>query len=124
MKLYIRILLCTASCFFFSCSSLKSDLLVGHWQAFEVLEEGEPLMINPEEITITFTEDESYTYNSTLNYLESGNYYLDAKYLYTLDTINQASTEKAVEIIKLTTDSLVLRMNEGTKERILKLVKQ
>ena len=89
MKLYIRFLLCTASCFFFSCNSLKSDLLIGHWQAFEVLEEGQPLSVDPEEITITFTEDESYTYNSTLNYLESGNYYLDAKYLYTLDTINQ-----------------------------------
>ena len=106
-----------------SCDPMKNELLVGQWQAFEILEEGETLSIDPAEITITFSEDESYTYKSTLNYQEAGNYYIDSKYLFTMDTVNQASTEKAVEILQLSPDSLVLKMNEGTKERILKLIK-
>jgi hypothetical protein len=43
--------------------------------------------------------------------------------LYTLDTINQASSEKAVKIVNLTPDSLFLKMNEEGKIRIVKLFK-
>lgn len=106
-----------------SCNSTNEVELVGNWQAFEVLEEGELLPVNYKEIKFSFHADESYKYFSTLNYREAGSYFVEKPYLYTRDTLNQASSEKAVEIIKLTPDSLFLKMNEGNKQRILKLAK-
>ncbi|GJM36054.1 MAG: hypothetical protein DHS20C18_50550 [Saprospiraceae bacterium] len=107
-----------------SCAPYDQDKLVGSWQAISVLEEGEPLGVETEVIRIIFSPDASYSYYSTLNYEESGSYYLDSKYLFTTDTINQASTEKAVEILLLTEDSLHLKMMDTGKERILKMVRK
>ncbi len=107
-----------------SCTEYNEDRLIGSWQAVSVLEEGKPLDIETEVIQISFTPDGSYAYQSTLNYRESGSYYLDSKYLFTTDTINQASTEKAVEIIMLTEDSLQLKMMDTGKERLLKMVRK
>ena len=109
--------------FFFACRTADTGILVGSWQAFEVLEEGEVLPVNTEEISFSFGEDASYQYSSTLNYREAGSYFVDTRYLFTTDTINNASSEKAVEIIKLNPDTLFLRMQEGNKERIMKLKK-
>lgn len=109
--------------FLSACRTADTGAIVGSWQAFEVLEEGEPLLVNAEEINFSFGDDASYQYSSTLNYREAGSYFVDAKYLFTTDTINNASSEKAVEIIKLNPDTLFLRMQEGNKERIMKLKK-
>jgi len=106
-----------------SCTVFKSKYIVGNWKGVSVSEEGELLKISPEQIRFRFLEDDAYLYFSTLNYQEAGSYYLDGALLYTRDTINQASTEKAVEIIKLNNDSLHLRMVENGNVRILKLVK-
>ena len=43
--------------------------------------------------------------------------------LYTLDTVNKASSEKAVQIEMLTCDSLYLKMDANGSERIVKLYK-
>ncbi len=107
-----------------SCTEYNEERLVGSWQAVTVLEEGEPLDIETEVIRISFDKDGSYAYQSTLNYQESGSYYLDNQYLFTTDTINQASTEKAVEIIMLTEDSLHLKMIDTGKERLLKMIRK
>ena len=106
-----------------ACSTNTTEDIIGNWQAFEVLEEGEPLLVNTQEIQFSFHEDESYEYFSTLNYREAGSYYIEAKYLFTRDTINQASSEKAVEIVQLNLDTMILHMQESNKERILKLEK-
>jgi hypothetical protein len=49
---------------------------------------------------------------------------VDGTYLFTRDTLNQASTEKAVEILKLANDTLQLKMMDGDKERQLTMVRQ
>lgn len=109
--------------FLSSCSSVEEDLLVGDWQATEIIEEGQTLPVNLEEIKLSFGSNDFYLFNSTLNYEEAGSYFLDSKYLFTTDTVNHASSEKAVEVIKLTSDSLVLKMNDSGKERLLRLSK-
>ena len=104
--------------FLASCSPVDRGMIVGEWAGIAALEEGASIGVDPSLIRMTFG-DKGYTYSSTLNYREAGAYYIDSKYLYTTDTLNQASTEKAVEIVKLTADSLVLKMNESGRERFL-----
>ena len=103
---------------------MNDELLIGRWQAAELKEEEAPVPVNLDAISFEFNTDYQYTFSSTLNYREAGTYFIDARFLYTTDTINQASTEKAVEILTLTEDSLHLRMMENGKERLLKLVKR
>jgi hypothetical protein len=103
----------------FGCQEDAEHKLRGSWQAVELLEEGDPLPIDVKQIGITFHEEGAYEYHSTLNYQEAGYYYLNGKILYRLDTLNQASTEKAVEIAHIESDSLVFRMNENGRERLL-----
>lgn len=107
---------------FLSCATIKDQLLLGEWQATELLEEGKPLEIDVQEINLNF-EGNTYTFSSTLNYKEAGSYFVDDSYLFTTDTVNLASTEKAVEIVTLTNDTLILKMNDLGKERLLKLQK-
>ncbi|MEN0004529.1 MAG: lipocalin family protein [Bacteroidota bacterium] len=107
-----------------SCSSVDDGYIIGTWQAVQVKEEGDPLPINVEEISFTFQDNEAYHYESTLNYREAGSYYIEGNYLYTTDTVNQGSMEKAVEIITLSEDSLQLKMDEKGKERIIHLGKR
>jgi len=107
-----------------SCKQYEEDHLSGSWRGSVILEAGQPLEIDPSNIILILNPDGSYQYESTLNYKEAGTFYLDQPYLYTMDTINQASTEKAVEVILLTPDSLHLRMNEAGKERLLKMTRE
>ena len=107
---------------FAACSPVDESLIKGKWAGIAVIEEGSPINIDPSEVRMSF-KDKGYIYSSTLNYEEAGTYYIHSKYLYTTDTLNQASTEKAVEIVKLTPDSLVLKMNETGKERLLMMEK-
>lgn len=97
--------------------------MLGSWEAIEVTEEGQPLGVNVQEIGFTFLDEGRYTYRSTLNYKEAGSYYVESQYLFTTDTVNQATSEKAVEILQLNQDSLFLKMNDNGKERLLKLVR-
>ncbi len=114
---YLSVLAATA------CSTHEKEDIQGTWEGIAVLEDETPMAIDPSEIRISFGDKNNYAYSSTLNYKEAGTYYLDGKYLYTTDTLNMASTEKAVEIVKLVEDSLVLKMNDGGRSRILQLKK-
>lgn len=107
-----------------ACKQYEEDILSGTWRGSAILEAEQALEIDPSHIKLTLAPNGSYRYESTLNYQEAGTYFLDQQYLYTMDTINQASTEKAVEIMLLTQDSLHLRMNEAGKERLLKMVRE
>lgn len=121
MKVLHFILLLTL--FICSCSQVEKEWIKGEWQGVSILEKGQKLEIDPQEIRLHFFADHKYTYQSTLKYEEAGTYHMDKKYLYTIDTVNQASTQKAVEIILLTEDSLHLKMMENGQERLLKMEK-
>lgn len=106
-----------------SCSEPNKNLIVGNWQAIALQEEGQPVEADIQVVRFHFDDNHQYQFHGTLNYEEAGTYYLNSKYLYTTDTLNQATTEKAVEIMRLTDDSLFIKMNESGRERVLKLVK-
>ncbi|NJK71916.1 MAG: hypothetical protein HC926_00290 [Synechococcaceae cyanobacterium SM2_3_60] len=92
----------------FACNDTYSNLLPGKWQAIEVVEENTPLGVHTEIIQFQFDNNSYYTYQGTLKYREAGTYHVQSNYLYTIDTVNQASTEKVVEIVQLTADSMLL----------------
>lgn len=107
----------------YSCSPVDDDLLIGEWQATALYEEGDSLAVDVKDISLAF-DNNTYHYTSTLNYRESGSYFINETYLFTIDTVHQASSEKAVEIQLLSADFLHLRMQENGKERLLKLKKK
>ena len=109
--------------FLVGCDSLQQRKLVGKWQAAQVLEDGLPMQVDAGNINFEFSSNGNYHFNSTLNYKESGTYSVRGDLLYTMDTINKASSEKAVKILTLNEDSLFLLMNAEGKERIVKLFK-
>lgn len=106
-----------------ACQPSQEQLLCGKWQAFETLENGMPLKVDNNEIGFEFNQNGYYQFRSTLSYLESGRFTIKGDMLFTLDTVNKASSEKAVQIEKLTCDSLFLKMDSEGNERMLKLYK-
>ena len=107
---------------FSSCGGLDKEQLKGKWTAVELTEEGDSLKVNLDEITLNF-KDKGYDFTSTLNYKEAGTYNLQKNLLTTLDSLNEGTIEKVVEITKLQNDSMFIRMNEAGKERILVMTK-
>ncbi len=101
-----------------ACKAITKKQLEGKWVAVQLTEEGDTLKVNLEEITLDF-EKNAYQFTSTLNYRESGVYRLKDYLLYTQDTLKENAVEKIVEITKINTDSLFIRMNESGKERLL-----
>lgn len=105
------------------CDSIQEKKLVGKWQGAALFEDGVPMPINPTDIGLEFFSKGFYNFRGTLNYREAGAYSVSGNLLYTLDTINEASTEKSVQILHVTDDSLFLKMNAEGKEQLIKLFK-
>ncbi|PSR14887.1 MAG: hypothetical protein DA408_05475 [Bacteroidetes bacterium] len=98
----------------------KSDL-AGKWQVLSLTEDGDSLAVDLALINFQFSEDGYYHFNSTLNYEESGTYRLNGPFLYSTDTLDSPHREKAVKIVLLRNDSLVLKMEEMGRERLVVL---
>ena len=110
--------------FLLACQPYHADQLTGVWRGALILEQGDTVQVDPAEVSLEFQGKDGYVFKGTLNHKEAGSFYLDAQYLFTLDTLNKASTEKAVEIVLLTSDSLYLKMMDGGKERLLKMYRE
>ncbi len=121
MRIALAVLLLSLA--FFACDPYADTDLAGSWEAIEITEEGDSLAVDLSGIRFEFTKDGRYYFHSTLNYEEAGTYRLDGPYLFSTDTTQEVSREKAVEIVLLNTDSLQLRMQELGKERIMLLKK-
>ncbi len=108
---------------FLGCNSFNNSKLVGEWQAYYISEGNRPLDIDFSEVGFSFRDNGYYTYKSTIDYHEAGTYYVNGNLLYTMDTVNTASNEKAVQIEALSIDSLVLKMKANGETKIMKLKK-
>lgn len=106
---------------FLGCANIQEKKLVGKWQGASLIEDGMPMQVSPTDIGFEFFNKGYYHFRSTLNYREAGTYSVNGNLLYTLDTINEASTEKSVQILQVTDDSLFLKMNAEGKEQLVKL---
>ena len=101
------------------CNSFSKSNLLGKWQAVSLTENKQAVKMDFSQVMFAFHADGSYEYTSTLNHKESGFFDIRENLLLTLDTFNSGSSEKAVEILKLDSDSLIIKMKEGTTEREL-----
>jgi hypothetical protein len=108
---------------FLGCGDNQTRKICGKWQTVAVTEEGEVVNMDLSAMKFEFQNNGIYNYKSTQDYIEAGSFSIQGDLLYTLDTINKASSEKAVRILKLTRDSLLLQMMAGSKERIFSLAK-
>ena len=97
---------------------------MGKWQATSLMEDEMPIPVPPSEVGFEFSDNGYYHFRSTLNYREAGTFSVRGSLLFTLDTLNEASTEKSVQILELAMDSLFLKMNNDGKIRVVKLGRQ
>lgn len=109
---------------FLSCSEREDKLLLGEWQATEVLESGDSLKLDPAQVGFLFRPDNRYTFRSTLRYEEAGTWRYSEGLLMAQDTTRENSLERVVAVEKLTIDSLEIRMLSDGEEQWLILLKQ
>ena len=104
------------------------DLLIGKWQVVDFMQvddASQPVdSVHLEEVQFEFLANGRYAYQATLNYKEAGTYRIERQLLYTKDTLDAASVEKAVKIALLTPDSLHFLMNSKGSQQLLKLTRQ
>lgn len=97
--------------------------LDGQWEAIELSEDGQRLALDSAAVGFLFdAATKRYQFNSTLKYREAGSFYVQSKYLVTKDTTKENSQEKNVEIVSVKADTLIIKMKEGKKDRLLTLV--
>jgi hypothetical protein len=108
----------------FGCGEREDLLLLGEWQATQVLESGDSLKLDPTQVGFFFRPDNRYTFRSTLRYEEAGSWHYAEGFLMAQDTTRENSPERVVAVEKLTMDSLEIRMLSDGKERRLTLLKQ
>lgn len=111
-------------CLFFACGEREDKLLLGEWQATQVLEEGDSLKLDPTQVGFLFRPDNRYTFRSTLRYEEAGTWRYSEGFLMAQDTTRGDSPERVVAVEKLTLDSLEIRMLSEGKERGLILLRK
>lgn len=106
----------------FACGR-DDQLLLGSWQATSVTEAGDSVRLDPTEVGFTFRPDNRYSFRSTLRYEEAGTWAYQEGFLRATDTTQATRPERIVAVDKLTLDSLVLRMNGDTAERVVVLLR-
>ena len=107
-----------------SCSPFSKSNLVGHWTAVSVLQKDIPLEVNHSEITLSFTQNDTYNFTSTLNYKEAGSYQLNGQKLITTDTLQKPPASKTVLIDKLSSDTLRINMKNQSDWMLLTMIKK
>ena len=112
--------------FFSACQKFDSKQLIGHWGFVSFTDNNhKPLNIEPD-LDMSFDDKAHYEYASVwknAEYSESGSYVLKGDLLYTTNT-SKNKAEKAVQVLKLTQDTLVLKMKNAALDiQLLTLVR-
>lgn len=110
------------ACLLLTCER-EDRLLIGSWQASRITEGGDSLHIDPTEVGFVFRPNNRYAFRSTLRYREAGTWRLDNGYLFARDTTQPVNEERVVAVEKLTVDSLVIRMQRDSAERLMTLLR-
>lgn len=113
-------LVCLCTLVVVACGPYQSRDFHGHWQGILLTEEGDTIAIDPSLIDFRF-DKKQYTFSSTLNYKESGEYHVKGDVLFTIDKQTAGAREKAVRIKYLQNDTLILGMKDNGRNRDLKL---
>ncbi len=123
-KIFITFLF--AIIFFSACQKIDSKQLIGNWGFVSFTDNNKkPLSIKPD-LNLNFDDKSHYEYSSVwknAEYSESGSYRLKGDLLYTTNSSKNKS-EKAVQVLKLTQDTLVLKMKNAAQDiQLLTLVR-
>ena len=110
--------------FIAGCSSVSNSSLAGSWQAVSIEIDDQSIETDLSEVNIFFDKKGGYHFSSTLNYREAGYYQIGGEFLYTKDTLDENSKEKKVEIVDFSQGFMLLKMQEGKEERVIKFRKQ
>lgn len=108
---------------FTSCGDGKAKLLLGDWKAVSITEAGDSMRLNTTEVGFSFAPEGIYNYRSTLRYQEAGRYRYENGFLFAQDTTSTGAAERIVAIDKLTQDTMVMRMQQDTVERVMVFLK-
>lgn len=106
------------------CSGFSKSNLIGKWQAVTLIENDKQQVIDLSNVGLEFNKDGGYQYNGTLNYSESGYFDMNKDLLFTIDTMNNGSSEKTVQVLQLSSDSLKIKMQEASTIRIVHYFKK
>jgi hypothetical protein len=104
-----------------ACSQNPEHAIAGAWNVSEISSDVELPNYNISDFHFEFYPNGSYQYTGNMYYREAGRFSINSGYLYTTDTLLDGGSEKAVQIIKLSRDSLVLRM---ANETVMRMVRQ
>ncbi len=96
----------------FTCKKIDETLLHGKWKVASMIEKGKSTDKGAEKAIFNFLPNGTYTYNISY-YKEAGKYNTKDGKLYTTDTLNSDRIEKVVRVLNITSDSLVLEMNNA-----------
>ena len=103
-----------------ACTPYAPEDLSGDWTGLSLTEEGDSVPIDPANLRFNFDPaQQTYTFHSTLNYQEQGDFRLERDRLYTTDRSREGALEKVVKITQLENDTLRLKMNSAGKEQIM-----
>jgi hypothetical protein len=109
---------------FYSCDDGQAELFHGDWQAISITEAGDSMQLNTMDVGFSFAPSGIYNYRSTLRYQEAGRYRYDNGYLFAQDTTKAGAKERIVAIDKLTPDSMIMRMQQDTLERVILFLRE
>ncbi len=109
----IKILLFSSILFLiFTCKKIDETLLHGKWKVASMIEKGTPTDKGADQAVFNFNPNGTYSYEISY-YKEAGNFHTRDGKLYTTDTLNSDRIEKDVRVLNITSDSLILEMNNA-----------
>lgn len=97
-----------------------AKILPGTWKAYNFTQNQESVKFDLSRLAFSFDNKGTYTFvSSNLSTKEAGHYHLIGNILYTTDTLADQRLEKAVEIEKISPDSIQFIMNaQGIQQKI------
>ncbi len=93
--------------------------LHGTWAALSMIVGDSVSNINVTTSTLQIKEDSRYNFTNNLGQIEAGTYIVSDSLLILTDTISKPSKEKAVQVVRVNSDTLTIRMNFNGKESFM-----
>lgn len=103
-----------------ACRSMTVDDVVGTWEAYEVMQEGDTLNLDLEHVVLKVNEGGEFLYTHSSRDTMSGNLSID-KGLIHLEVAHPSAEILLIQLQDLDSESMTLRMNHDGKERIVSL---
>ncbi len=105
-----------------ACRDHSSEALTGSWRANSVVEEGDTLDLDLANVFLDFTKDRHFHYKHTQLDSLSGTFKL-ADGLINLHVLSPSADTIIIQLMDLTDESMILRMNHDGRERLVTMVR-